>query len=259
MLTPVLRFDDVSLRYPSRGGVVQAVENLHLDAMEGEFVSVVGPSGCGKSTLLNIACGVLPATSGEVILRGLKVTSIVQDGMGYVFQTDAHSALEDGLRQHRPGLAAPTQARSGGEGPGVSGNRAFLLHDLATEKETLWLYDTYYPFTALVTRPEVIQKKPDLVQRMVNAVLQAHAYIQESDATPIASTLPAEFRSNQEVYLKSLAHSKETLAPTGVLTTESLEAVLKWMIQSEVLAAGTQIDVASVLDMSFVEKATASK
>jgi NitT/TauT family transport system ATP-binding protein len=40
---------------------------------DGEFVSILGPSGCGKSTLLRIVDGLVPASSGEVLINGTRV------------------------------------------------------------------------------------------------------------------------------------------------------------------------------------------
>lgn len=48
-----------------------ALENVNLDVIKGEFVSIMGPSGCGKSTLLNIM-GLLDAPSSgkiEIVIR----------------------------------------------------------------------------------------------------------------------------------------------------------------------------------------------
>ena len=43
-----------------------ALENVNLDVIKGEFVSIMGPSGCGKSTLLNIM-GLLDAPSSKTL------------------------------------------------------------------------------------------------------------------------------------------------------------------------------------------------
>jgi ABC-type nitrate/sulfonate/bicarbonate transport system ATPase subunit len=53
----------VSLTY---AGGVMALQEVSLDADEGEVVAVVGPSGCGKTTLLELICGLLAADSGSV-------------------------------------------------------------------------------------------------------------------------------------------------------------------------------------------------
>ena len=48
-----------------------ALENVNLDVVKGEFVSIMGPSGCGKSTLLNIM-GLLDApSSGKIEINGV--------------------------------------------------------------------------------------------------------------------------------------------------------------------------------------------
>ena len=71
---------------------VTAVENLSLDVRGGEFLSIVGPSGCGKSTLLQTVAGLIPATSGHVVLGGNDVTGEPAH-MVYLFQQYAKSLL----------------------------------------------------------------------------------------------------------------------------------------------------------------------
>lgn len=71
-----------------------ALENVNLDVIKGEFVSIMGPSGCGKSTLLNIM-GLLDApSSGKIEINGTSVESMKDKELaafrnktlGFVFQ-----------------------------------------------------------------------------------------------------------------------------------------------------------------------------
>jgi NitT/TauT family transport system ATP-binding protein len=55
------------------GSTNHGVHDITLNCKPGEFVVLVGPSGCGKSTLLNIAAGMIPADSGQVLLDGKPV------------------------------------------------------------------------------------------------------------------------------------------------------------------------------------------
>jgi NitT/TauT family transport system ATP-binding protein len=55
-------------------GNVQALDNINVDFPRGQLTSLLGPSGCGKTTLLKIIAGLLPATSGEVLVNGRPVT-----------------------------------------------------------------------------------------------------------------------------------------------------------------------------------------
>ena len=54
---------------------------------KGEFLSIVGPSGCGKSTLLSVIAGLLPATRGEVYVKGERVHG-TSPHIGYMLQRD---------------------------------------------------------------------------------------------------------------------------------------------------------------------------
>jgi len=48
--------------------VVQAIRGLSFDADEGEAVGIIGSNGSGKSTLLAAVAGLLPPTSGEILV-----------------------------------------------------------------------------------------------------------------------------------------------------------------------------------------------
>ncbi len=48
--------------------VVRALRGLTFDVVEGEAVGVIGSNGSGKSTLLAAVAGLLPPTSGEILV-----------------------------------------------------------------------------------------------------------------------------------------------------------------------------------------------
>jgi NitT/TauT family transport system ATP-binding protein len=58
-------------------GDTPAIADVDFTVAEREFVSVVGPSGCGKTTLLKCIAGLLPPTSGEVVIQESKVMALV--------------------------------------------------------------------------------------------------------------------------------------------------------------------------------------
>lgn len=64
---------------------VEVLKEVNLEVAEGEFVSLIGPSGCGKTTMLRIVAGLIPPTSGEVLLRG-KPSLKPSREKGFVFQ-----------------------------------------------------------------------------------------------------------------------------------------------------------------------------
>lgn len=55
-------------------GGVTAVAEVSLEILAGERKAIIGPNGAGKTTLFNLITGVLPATSGQVLLFGRDVT-----------------------------------------------------------------------------------------------------------------------------------------------------------------------------------------
>lgn len=90
---------------------VEALNDLSLDFPRGELTSLLGPSGCGKTTLLKIIAGLLPATSGEVIVNGETVTGPGPD-RAFVFQDFALLPWASVIRNVAFGLELRNVAKS---------------------------------------------------------------------------------------------------------------------------------------------------
>ena len=89
MAEPILRVKDVHKSFDETG----VLHGVSLDIREGEVVVIVGPSGCGKSTLLRCINGLETIDSGEIFLRGEKISGrtkdlhLVRQKIGMVFQS----------------------------------------------------------------------------------------------------------------------------------------------------------------------------
>jgi len=67
MSEPILSIRDLRKTY---GTGVDALKSVNLDIRPGEIFALLGPNGAGKTTLINIVCGIVTATSGEVLVDG---------------------------------------------------------------------------------------------------------------------------------------------------------------------------------------------
>ena len=57
-------------------GGFRAVDGSTLEIEEGSITGLVGPNGAGKTTLFNVIAGVLPPTSGKVLMAGEDITGV---------------------------------------------------------------------------------------------------------------------------------------------------------------------------------------
>ena len=104
-----LELSQLGKTYPTPAGPAEIVRDFTLDVAEGEFVCVVGHSGCGKSTVLSIVMGLIPPTTGGVVIGGREVRGPGTD-RGVVFQSATllpWMSVQDNVRlaldQVRPG------------------------------------------------------------------------------------------------------------------------------------------------------------
>lgn len=81
-----LALKNISKSYGSGNNKSEVLSNINLDIKEGEFVAIVGFSGTGKTTLISTIAGLIKPDSGEVMMKGNKVTGPSAD-RGVVFQS----------------------------------------------------------------------------------------------------------------------------------------------------------------------------
>ncbi len=69
----LLKLEGLRKSYP---GGVTALDDVSLDLMPGEHVSLVGESGCGKTTLARVVMGLVAPDAGRVFFEGREFSSV---------------------------------------------------------------------------------------------------------------------------------------------------------------------------------------
>ncbi len=128
MSEPLLQIENLSIRFRTENGVVDAVRGVDLSLEEGGSLAIVGESGSGKSVTALSFARLLPVppaeyASGRILFAGRDVLAmgtkelrgIRGGGIGYVFQEPAtslnpvytiRSQIAEGIRLHRPTVTA---------------------------------------------------------------------------------------------------------------------------------------------------------
>lgn len=91
-----IKLTGISKIYRTEEIETQALENVNLEVIKGEFLSIMGPSGCGKSTLLNIMGLLDDPTEGTIEIAGTVINPKLSDSklasfrnrtLGFIFQS----------------------------------------------------------------------------------------------------------------------------------------------------------------------------
>lgn len=91
----IIRLRNVTKNYVLGQVLIPALNSISLLIQKNEYVALMGPSGSGKSTLMNILGCLDTPTSGDYILNGKNVSTLVDAQLaeirnkeiGFIFQT----------------------------------------------------------------------------------------------------------------------------------------------------------------------------
>jgi ABC-type multidrug transport system ATPase subunit len=67
-------------------GQVAAVRDVSIQVRRGEIVGLLGANGAGKTTLIRMLLGLIPATTGQIVLLGEQPSRATRRRIGYVPQ-----------------------------------------------------------------------------------------------------------------------------------------------------------------------------
>lgn len=94
-MTAIVEARDLVKTYVTGDTETKALCGVSLAVEQGEFVAIMGPSGSGKSTLMNLLGLLDTPTSGQYLIDGVDVSTLVDDelaearsrSIGFVFQS----------------------------------------------------------------------------------------------------------------------------------------------------------------------------
>lgn len=84
----------MSKSYPNGSGQLTVIKDINFSLGPGATCAILGPSGSGKTTLLGLCAGLDQPTTGEVLIDGVQLSALDEDGrarvrnetIGFVFQ-----------------------------------------------------------------------------------------------------------------------------------------------------------------------------
>lgn len=93
-MNKLLQVTDLRKEYGDKGNITKALNGISLEVKEGEFIGIMGPSGSGKSTLLNCISTIDHASSGNILIDNVEITTFNKkklaafrrEKLGFVFQ-----------------------------------------------------------------------------------------------------------------------------------------------------------------------------
>ncbi len=97
----------------STARMIRAVDGVSFSVESGSCLGIVGESGCGKSTLARLILGLLPTTSGDILIEGQRLADLDRKARARLIQPvfqDPFSSLNPRHRI-RDIVALPLQAQ----------------------------------------------------------------------------------------------------------------------------------------------------
>ncbi|MBX2836897.1 MAG: ABC transporter ATP-binding protein [Gammaproteobacteria bacterium] len=106
MTTPLLSVQNLVIQFPTRRGMLTAIDGVSFDLAAGEILGVVGESGAGKSLTGSAIIGLLDPpgriTAGEIRLRGQRIDTLPDEDKRRIRGKEIAMVFQDPLTSLNP-------------------------------------------------------------------------------------------------------------------------------------------------------------
>lgn len=112
-----------------------------------------------------------------------------------------------------------------------------------------------FAYTVVLTRPDVVRGRPQVVQKVVNAIAHANRWIAGHSPAEIAALYPPDAIKDRATFVASLGNMKEVQNPDGRVSLESLDNAIEFHRLLGTLKKEETVTAKDLLDARFVDRA----
>jgi NitT/TauT family transport system substrate-binding protein len=134
-----------------------------------------------------------------------------------------------------------------------------IIADTRTAKGTEAVFGSAdMPAAALYAPVSFVQKNPNTVQALTNAMVRALLWLQKATPDQVAATVPPEYLlGNKDIYLASYIKLKDAYSPDGMFPEAGAQNTLSYLASFNSAIKPSEIKLAQTYDNSYVQKALA--
>ena len=135
-------------------------------------------------------------------------------------------------------------------------NSIKVLADTRTLKGTEAVWGAPLPAGVLHAAIEFVQKNPNTIQALANAVVRANRWIAKASATDVAKVVPESYLlGDRALYLFSFDKVKEAISPDGLFSDSGAKATVTSLAAFDPAVKPAEIELAKTYTNVFAKKA----
>lgn len=180
-------------------------------------------------------------------LDPMKDVSVIGVGLGATAITALKSGQIDAISNTDPVMTKLEQD-----------NSIKVIADTRTVKGTIDVWGAPLPAGCLHAPLEFVQRNPNTVQALANAIVRADKWIAKASATDVARVVPeSHLLGDRALYLFSYDKVKEAISPDGLFSEAGAKATVKGLAAFDPNVKPAEIDLAKTYTNEFAKKANA--